>query len=43
MDFNEKHFSLEDRKIIKHNICKRLTKFKNPKKLSKSQFKWVKN
>ena len=37
MEFNGKHLSLEDRKIIEQNICKRLRKFQTAKELNKSQ------
>ena len=37
MDFNGKHLSLEDRKIIEQNICKWLRKFETAKELNKSQ------
>ena len=37
MEFNRKHFSLEDRKIIEQNICKELRKFETAKELNKSQ------
>ena len=37
MDFNGKHLSLEDRKIIEQNICKGLRKFETAKELNKSQ------
>ena len=37
MSFNGKHLSLEDRKIIEQNICKRLRKFETAKELNKSQ------
>ena len=36
-NFNGKHLSLEDRKIIEENICKRLRKFQTAKELNKSQ------
>ena len=35
MDFNGKHLSLEDRKIIEQNICKGLRKFEIAKELNK--------
>ena len=37
MNFNNKHLSLEDRKIIEQNICKELRKFETAKELNKSQ------
>ena len=37
MNFNGKHLSLEDRKIIEQNICKGLRKFETAKELNKSQ------
>jgi hypothetical protein len=37
MDFNGKHLSLEDRKVIEQNICKGLRKFETAKELNKSQ------
>lgn len=37
MNFNDKHLSLEDRKIIEQNICKGLRKFETAKELNKSQ------
>lgn len=37
MDFNGKHLSLEDRKIIEQNICKGLRKFEIVKELNKGQ------
>ena len=37
MEFSGKHLSLEDRKIIEQNICKRLRKFQTAKELNKSQ------
>ena len=35
MNFNGKHLSLEDRKIIEQNICKELRKFETAKNLIK--------
>ena len=35
MNFNGKHLSLEDRKIIEQNICKRIKKFETAKELIK--------
>ena len=37
MNFNGKHLSLEDRKIIEQNIAKGLRKFETAKELNKSQ------
>lgn len=37
MNFNGKHLSLEDRKIIEQTICKGLRKFETAKELNKSQ------
>ena len=37
MNFNGKHLSLEDRKIIEENINKGLRKFETAKELNKSQ------
>ena len=37
MNFNGKHLSLEDRKVIEQNICKGLRKFETAKELNKSQ------
>ena len=37
MEFNGKHLSLEDRKIIEENICKGLRKFETAKELNISQ------
>ncbi len=37
MNFNGKHLSLEDRKIIENNINKGLRKFETAKELNKSQ------
>lgn len=37
MKFDGKHLSLEDRKVIEQNICKRLRKFQTAKELNKSQ------
>ena len=37
MNFNGKHLSLEDRKIIEQNICKGLRKFETANQLNKSQ------
>ena len=36
-NFNGKHLSLEDRKIIEENIFKRLRKYQTAKELNKSQ------
>lgn len=36
-NFNHKHLSLEDRKIIEENICSRTRKFETAKQLNKSQ------
>ena len=37
MNFNGKHLSLEDRKIIEQNICKGLRKFETANQLNESQ------
>ena len=37
MNFNGKHLSLEDRKIIEENINKGLRKFETAKELNQSQ------
>lgn len=37
MECNNKHLSLEDRKIIEQNFCKGLKKFETAKEINKSQ------